>query len=219
MRDSEIYVVSAGGGTLTQLTTGGDHGRPSWQAVPETTPPTITLSSPADGASFAHDSDMAAGYSCADEPGGSGLSTCSGSVASGASLATSTLGAHSFTVNATDHAGNHATVTHDYTVVPAADLYVSLGNSRTHAPAGARLTYTITVMNEGPDDAAGVSLVTPVPSGTTLQSITQTYGPAFSCGTATVNGVVEITCTPTGLASYAEAQFDVVLLVDQHPSA
>ena len=56
-----------------------------------------------------------ADYSCADE-GGSGLASCTGDVADGAPLDTSTPGAHAFTVVARDGEGNETTVTHGYSV-------------------------------------------------------------------------------------------------------
>jgi hypothetical protein len=56
-------------------------------------------------------------YSCADEPNGSGLASCQGSVADGSPLDTKTVGAKTFEVNATDNAGNHATTSVSYSVV------------------------------------------------------------------------------------------------------
>jgi YVTN family beta-propeller protein len=78
--------------------------------------PTVDLRTPADGAQFDQDADVAADYSCADD-GGSGLASCTGDVADGAALDTSTPGTFSFTVVARDGAGNDTTVTHGYTVV------------------------------------------------------------------------------------------------------
>jgi YVTN family beta-propeller protein len=87
-------------------------------AVPsrDGTTPTIDLRTPADGAQYDFGDVVAADYSCADEDGGSGLASCSGDVASGAPLDTTTAGPHTFTVTARDNAGNTATVTHSYTV-------------------------------------------------------------------------------------------------------
>jgi hypothetical protein len=52
-----------------------------------------------------------------DEPNGSGLASCQGSVADGAALDTTTAGAKSFQVSATDNAGNRATKSVAYSVV------------------------------------------------------------------------------------------------------
>jgi hypothetical protein len=67
------------------------------------TPPSISLSTPADGASFVQGSTVNASYSCSDAV--SGVAGCVGDVASGAALDTSTVGSHTFTVTATDNAG------------------------------------------------------------------------------------------------------------------
>ena len=57
-----------------------------------------------------------ADYACADEVGGSGIASCDGPVADGAPIDTS-LGTHTFTVNATDVAGNGAGASTSYVVL------------------------------------------------------------------------------------------------------
>jgi hypothetical protein len=84
--------------------------------APDTTDPTVDLRVPANGATFARGDQVMADYSCADT-GGSGLASCVGTVADGQAVDTSTLGKKSFSVTATDAAGNDTTVTHSYTVV------------------------------------------------------------------------------------------------------
>jgi hypothetical protein len=63
-------------------------------------------------------SAVTADYACADEPGGSGVASCTGSIASADRLATgvAAIGAHTFSVTAIDKAGNKTTVTHHYRV-------------------------------------------------------------------------------------------------------
>jgi hypothetical protein len=72
-------------------------------------------------------------YSCADPDvdgaQGSGLAGCAGDVASGALLDTSTPGAHTFTVKATDAAGNLATLVRNYTVLTATNVNGDVGGS------------------------------------------------------------------------------------------
>jgi hypothetical protein len=85
--------------------------------VVDETKPTATVTTPADGAVYERNADVTADYSCADETGGSGLDTCVGDVPDGAAVDTSTLGDHSFTVTATDHAGNSDSTVAHYTVV------------------------------------------------------------------------------------------------------
>ena len=84
--------------------------------VVDETAPSISIDSPVDGAAYELGEDVAADYSCADEPGGSGLDTCEGTVDDGASVDTASIGEKSFTVEATDAAGNPASKTVTYTV-------------------------------------------------------------------------------------------------------
>ena len=66
--------------------------------------PTVDLRTPPDGAQYELNAEVKADYSCADE-GGSGLQSCTGDVADGDALDTSTPGAHDFTVLARDGEG------------------------------------------------------------------------------------------------------------------
>ena len=76
--------------------------------------PVITIAAPVDGAAFDQGAAVSAAYSCTD--GGSGVAACSGPVADGGAIDTSTSGSDTFTVTATDAAGNTATATVSYTV-------------------------------------------------------------------------------------------------------
>ncbi len=79
--------------------------------------PSLTLATPTNGAMYVLNQAMLAKFSCED--GGSGLATCSGTVANGANLNTSSAGSKSFTVTATDAVGNLTKVTNTYTVAYA----------------------------------------------------------------------------------------------------
>jgi Bacterial pre-peptidase C-terminal domain len=85
--------------------------------VPDTTDPTVDLRVPADGATFGRGDQVLADFDCADEQDGSGLASCVGTVDDGQPIDTATLGQKSFSVTATDAAGNDTTVTHTYNVV------------------------------------------------------------------------------------------------------
>lgn len=84
--------------------------------VVDTTKPTITLTTPADNATYQQDESVTVSYSCADEENGSGIKSCMGTTENGSVLDTTTPGSYSFTVNAEDNAGNTNSVTHAYTV-------------------------------------------------------------------------------------------------------
>ena len=85
--------------------------------VKDVTPPGITIDSPAVDASFDRHEDIPAEYACTDEVGGSGLATCIGTVPDGAPVFTDAIGDHDFTVDATDNAGNAASLSRTYTVL------------------------------------------------------------------------------------------------------
>jgi hypothetical protein len=82
----------------------------------DTTDPSVTITTPPDGAVYSAGQVVLADYACTDESGGSGIASCTGDVADGAAIDTSTFGPKTFTVVGTDSAGNSATATHAYTV-------------------------------------------------------------------------------------------------------
>ncbi|HUF99830.1 MAG TPA: hypothetical protein VMM60_17010 [Ilumatobacter sp.] len=102
-------------------------------AAPDTAPPSISIIAPFDGAIYGFQQEVSAAYTCSD-PGG--IATCTGTVANGAAIDTSTEGPKTFTVDATDNAGNAASKTVDYLVLaegappPAAPAYTALNPGR-----------------------------------------------------------------------------------------
>jgi hypothetical protein len=78
-------------------------------------PPAIAITTPTNGATYAQGQAVNASYSCTPAAGTS-LSSCAGPVANGAPIDTSTSGTHTFTVNATDADGGHATAASSYNV-------------------------------------------------------------------------------------------------------
>ena len=94
----------------------------------DVTNPTVVLTRPTDGATYALGERVLADYSCADEADGSGLASCVGTVPSGQPVDTATPGTKTFTVTATDESGNTTERTATYTVAAPA---------QTQTPAGA----------------------------------------------------------------------------------
>jgi hypothetical protein len=85
--------------------------------VVDGTKPTISITTPAAGDTYELGAEVLADYACADEANGSGLDECEGSVTNGAAVDTGSLGQKSFTVNASDNAGNTESKSVSYTVV------------------------------------------------------------------------------------------------------
>jgi uncharacterized protein YvpB len=77
------------------------------------TPPSITITSPASSV-YLLSQTVAAAYTCTDA--GSGVASCVGPVANGASIDTQSVGAATFTVNAADNVGNRSSQAVPYVV-------------------------------------------------------------------------------------------------------
>jgi Arylsulfotransferase (ASST) len=84
--------------------------------APDATDPEAVVAAPAEGATYGQGAVIPADFGCTDR-GGSNLAGCTGTVAPGAPLDTSTPGTHTFTVTATDGAGNSSEVTRTYDVL------------------------------------------------------------------------------------------------------
>src|SRR5207245_8533508 len=97
------------------------------------------------------------------------------------------------------------------TVNTTADLAVTKSGPLS-APAGSNITYSVTITNNGPSDAQGVTMTDALPAGTTFVSETQTSGPTFNC-TPTVS------CGIATLPSSASATFTLIFKVAAHVTA
>jgi Tol biopolymer transport system component len=78
--------------------------------------PTVTITTPTDGATYAQGSTVLADYQCSD---GSGVGACNGNVSPGAPIDTSSEGTQSFTVFARDELNNWTQTTVTYEVSAA----------------------------------------------------------------------------------------------------
>ncbi len=87
--------------------------------------PTAAIAAPVAGGQFLQNSQQLADYSCADV--GLGIESCTGNVADGAAIDTSKIGYHTFTVTATDKAGNITTQSVEYVVNSTAVTSVPAG--------------------------------------------------------------------------------------------
>jgi hypothetical protein len=136
----------------------------------DTTAPTITVSSPTNGTAYTYGQAVPVTFACADESGGSGVRSCTGTVTAGgtsrtvttgASVDTRLVGAQSLTVTATDNAGNRRTVTTSYSVVyPFTGFFAPVAPSGlTSANAGSTVPMTFAL---GGDRGTAVLAATPL---------------------------------------------------------
>ena len=132
-------------------------------------------------------------------------SNASGNLADTASVA-ATVGGNATSTSATD----------TDTITTAVDLSVANVPSTSGPQAGANLTYTITLHNAGPSDAAGVNLNTTLPAHTTFVSLSTPDG--FSATTPAVGSGGTISAGATSLAAGADAVFTLVAQIDANAS-
>jgi uncharacterized repeat protein (TIGR01451 family) len=99
------------------------------------------------------------------------------------------------------------------TVNAGADLSVTKTGPAQQG-AGFDISYSITVTNPGPNDAANVALSDTVPANTTFRSFTQNTGLTFTCNTPIVGGTGTVSCSIASLAAGATATFTLVVNVN-----
>jgi uncharacterized repeat protein (TIGR01451 family) len=128
------------------------------------------------------------------------------SVPDGATLTnTVTAASDSFDPN-----GGNDTASTSATVIGNTDLSVTKSGQASVA-AGANITYTITVANNGASNANTVQLTDTLPANTTFVSNTQNSGPAFGCTNPAPGSAGTVTCNLASLASGASAVFTLVI--------
>jgi len=170
-----------------------------------------------------------AGFTCGTTPtvGTSGTVTCTGGTiingtsavftlvttvapsASGSIVNSASVGGAQTDGNSGNSAGSASGVA---ITASSADLIMSKTTNATSAVIGANITYTIALLNNGPDAATTVTMSDTLPSSLLFQSITPPAG--FTCGTTPAIGSSGlITCTGATLASGATASFTLVVRV------
>ncbi|BCU78627.1 hypothetical protein llg_33420 [Luteolibacter sp. LG18] len=116
------------------------------------------------------------------------------------------------TITATDTVAGSITGTSGNILVdPRSDLAVTVTDSPDPVVAGTNLTYTITVVNNGPSAAASVSLGDTLPAGTTFVSLSSVGG--WSPTTPAVGASGSITVTKASVAPAESASFTLVVQV------
>jgi hypothetical protein len=155
--------------------------------------PTLSLTTPANGARYSFGQKVVAAFSCADGVGGPGISACSGTVGDGRLLDTSKPGVHEFSVAATSVDGQTSRRTVSYTVLPSNKLL------RVRHKAHRDGTFVVALKVPGPGRVD--VLITAWKDN--LASVASTLQPAkgrFAFARATANparaGMIQITVRP-----------------------
>jgi uncharacterized repeat protein (TIGR01451 family) len=148
-------------------------------------------------------------FACADNDNGSGMASCTSTLGpDGVLIPTDEPGWMTVTFDMYDKAGNHGTHQEFYYVNPR---WVSLGVYLAATPdpvlAGGNLTYTATVINQGPADATGVQLVADLPPGASFVSAPAGCEQSFRVSPP---GLV-VTCDVGPLATWAQETREIVV--------
>jgi Tol biopolymer transport system component len=169
--------------------------------------PLITLTTPGADAQYPLGSTVDALYACTDR--GSGVSSCTGTNASGTPIDTSTLGKKTFSVTATNSVGLSTTTTVTYTITAPAPTLALPADRTVEAtgPAGAPVTYNVSAS----DPLDGTDPVTCTPSSGSTFGFGQT---TVVCSTTnaheiTTQGSFRITVVDTTAPSFSGVPADV----------
>ncbi|MBK9609476.1 MAG: DUF11 domain-containing protein [Betaproteobacteria bacterium] len=167
------------------------------------------------------------GWTCTTPPVGAGGSVSCGSasftpggtavftlvVAVGPSVSAGTVLSNTATVTSTtpDPNQGNESGTASTTVAAAANLTVAKVDTPDPVTAGATLTYTITLNNAGPSNAASTAMSDTLPAGTTFVSLAAPGG--WSCATPPVSAGGTVSCSIASLAP-GNAVFTLTVAVD-----
>jgi len=98
--------------------------------------------------------------------------------------------------------------------LPVADVGVSITDAPDPVTAGGKITYTITVSNQGPDTALDVELLTTVPAGATFVSFTSPSGWNGTMPAVGGTGDIDVTTPSLAVGGGSSATFTLVVQVD-----
>ncbi|HEV7571757.1 MAG TPA: hypothetical protein VGQ21_09685, partial [Thermoanaerobaculia bacterium] len=165
------------------------------------------------------------GWSCSTPPPNSpGSINCSiGSMAVGSAVFTLNINgpvapasiSNTATVSSssTDNTPGNNSSTANTNVIFTADLSITKTATAT-AAQGTNVTYNISLTNNGPQPATGVSITDALPANTTFVSTTQNTGLPFNCTNPSFGTNGTVTCTnPATMASGATATFTIIATV------
>ena len=130
--------------------------------------PSVSITTPADGATYTSGQIIHASYSCQEGPFGPGLSPsggCAAPVPPGAAIDTSHPGLHAFTVTAGSADGQSASQTVRYVVTAAPRVSIITGSAR--AAANGRVRIILRCLGAGGRCTGTLSLRIPIPQAHT----------------------------------------------------
>jgi mucin-19 len=159
--------------------------------------PTVSITSPTQGASYTQGQVLDAAYTCTEASGGPGIASCTGTVAAGAALDTSTAGSHTLTVIATSLDGETASESFTYTVTaPTPSPSPSPAPSSGGSSAPPSSAFTIKTLTGAASGALKLTLSLP---GAGSVKVTETVA---GVGTVTASahgsrGTCKLTTTPS----------------------
>jgi uncharacterized repeat protein (TIGR01451 family) len=132
-----VYVTGTSPGVKTSTSSPvqsdqGGAGNTATATIVVAAPPAVSITTPADGATYAKGQSVTASYGCAEGASGPGLAACTGTVANGAAIDTASAGKKSFTVTARSGDGQTTTRTVTYTVAEEIDNSFSIAGIKAH---------------------------------------------------------------------------------------
>jgi hypothetical protein len=146
-----VNTSTAGTHTLTVTATSSDGltGSASVNYTVSAAPlaPSVSITTPSSGARYAFEQTVPASFGCQEGTGGSGLSSCIGTVANGSPIDTSTPGTYAFNVTATSSDGQVTTQSILYTVLPPGNHFVKPPKLKPHSDG--RFFVTVKVPHPG----------------------------------------------------------------------
>jgi endo-1,4-beta-xylanase len=95
--------------------------------------------------------------------------------------------------------------------LPGANISTTVSADNSAPLSGSAVTYTITVVNNGNEDAAGMTLTDVLPTGTVFGSLTAPTG--WTCTTPAVGSNGTVSCTAATLMNGSSAQFTLAVQV------
>jgi hypothetical protein len=126
---SMTFEVFQGTTYYIDFAAGGFGGTLRLSLTPPGTPlpaaPSVSITSPANGATYVQGRVVNASFKCTEGARGPGIASCVGTVPNGSPIATTTPGRHTFTVTATSKDGQRVSRTVRYTILPSNQFTVS----------------------------------------------------------------------------------------------